>query len=101
MKFYLFTTADGNFNFMLTTVNFSLVYHRTYSVVINRRYHGYGGDVETGLGATSRCVIYCHSNFIWSKLLGYTTYYAISLIRVSSSAVREGGVRGDLMVASF
>jgi hypothetical protein len=21
------------------------------------------------------CVIYCHSKFIWSKLLGYTTYY--------------------------
>ena len=35
-------------------------------------------------------VIYCHSKLIWSKLLGYTTYYPISLIRVVSSAVREG-----------
>ena len=27
--------------------------------------------------------------FLWSKLLGYTTYYVISLIRVVSSTVRE------------
>ena len=56
--------------------------------------------------------------FLWSKLLGYTTYYDISLIRVVGSTVRERErererervcvcvcvferERGNLMVTSF
>jgi hypothetical protein len=37
------------------------------------------------------CVIYSHSKFIWSKLLGYATYYVVSLIRLVSSVVCESG----------
>jgi hypothetical protein len=37
------------------------------------------------------CVIYYHSKLLWSKVLVYTTYYVISLIRAVSSAVRESG----------
>jgi hypothetical protein len=37
-------------------------------------------------------VICCHSKIIYSKLLGYTTYFSISLIRTVSSSVRESGV---------
>jgi hypothetical protein len=37
---------------------------------------------------SSVLVIYCHSKLMWSKLLGYATYYAISLIRAVNPICR-------------
>ena len=48
----------------------------------------------SNVGQGCCCVIYCHSKLIWSKLLGYTTYYAISLKRTVRSAVCEIGEEG-------
>ncbi len=46
-------------------------------------------------------MIYCHSKFIWSKLLGYATTMLSHWYVWAVPLYVRVGVRGDLMVASF